>query len=261
MTSAEILSQDLAEAAQKLRDENQPFAFATIVRTVGATAAPPGAKALLSAEGKILHGWLGGGCIRGAVRRVALEALKSGVPQLVSVAPEELLAEQGITPGTVLDGMQYARNGCPSRGTIDIFIEPCLPAPELVILGTSPVAEALATLAPQFHWTVTAVAREVAGAQNRPPAIVIATQGQGDMDALQRALSVPSAFVAFVGSTRKFATLADRLEAGGLDRALIDAVKAPAGLDIGAVTPEEIALSILAELVQIRRKQAKQPHA
>jgi xanthine dehydrogenase accessory factor len=261
MTSAELQSNDMAEAAQKLRADNQPFAFATIVRTAGATAAKPGAKALLSADGTILHGWLGGGCTRSAVKRVALQALQSGTPQLVSVAPEDLLAEQGITPGVTLDGMQYARNGCPSRGTVDIFIEPCLPVPSLVILGASPVADALSSLAPQFHWSVSAAASGSEAGQAPPPVIVVATQGQGDQQALESALAGQAAFIAFVGSARKYASLADRLRAKGFDSTAIDAVKAPAALDIGAVTPEEIALSILAELVRVRRRQAKVTHS
>lgn len=252
MTPAEFQSGDIAQAAEELRAKAQPFAFATIVRTAGATAAKPGAKALLSADGTILHGWLGGGCTRGAVKRAALDALRSGTPQLVSVAPEELLAEKGVAAGDEVDGTRFARNGCPSRGSVDIFIEPCMPAPLLVVLGASPVAEALIRLAPQFHWATGSEISQDATSP-RPQVIVIATQGQGDMDALQAALAAPTRHVAFVGSTRKFATLADKLEATGLPRAAIDAVKAPAGLDIGAVTPEEIALSILAELVSVRR--------
>ncbi len=258
MTPAEILSTDLADAAQELRARQQPFAFATIVRTAGATAAKPGAKALLSADGTILHGWLGGGCTRGAVKRAALEALRAGTPQLVSVAPEELLAEKGVTAGDEVDGMTFARNGCPSRGTVDIFIEPCLPMPQLVILGASPVAQALNTLAPQFQWaTETAVqvsSADAATGTASSQVIVIATQGQGDVDALKQALWSSATHIAFVGSARKFATLADKLEATGLPRSEIARVKAPAGLDIGAVTPEEIALSILAELVHVRRR-------
>ena len=137
MTPAEVLSDDLAEAAQDLRARDEPFAFATIVRTAGSTAAKPGSKALLSADGTILRGWLGGGCTRGAVKRAAMQALHDGAPQLVSVAPEDLLAEKGLTPGDEVDGTMFARNGCPSRGTVDIFIEPCLPLPQLVVMGLS----------------------------------------------------------------------------------------------------------------------------
>ncbi|MCV3273678.1 XdhC family protein [Roseobacter sinensis] len=252
MSPAEILDTDLAEAARAMRAREEPFAFATIVRTAGATAAKPGAKALLSADGTILHGWLGGGCTRGAVKRAALQALQDGTPQLVSVAPEELLAEKGVAAGDEIDGMRFARNGCPSRGTVDIFIEPCLPMPALVVLGTSPVAQALSALAPQFHWSVTATVPDAQSPGHRRVAVV-ATQGQGDLDALRCVLAEAFEHVAFVGSARKFATLARRLEETGVERTAIDAVKAPAGLDLGAVTPEEIALSILAELVQLRR--------
>ncbi|MEM6407554.1 MAG: XdhC family protein [Pseudomonadota bacterium] len=251
MSPAEILDTDLADAAQDMRTRQVPFAFATIVRTAGATAAKPGAKALLSADGTIVHGWLGGGCTRGAVKRAALDALQNGVPQLISVAPDDLLAEKGIAPGDTVDGTRFARNGCPSRGTVDIFIEPCLPMPALVVMGASPVAQALSALAPQFHWSISsAVTRDESAAKKF---VVIATQGQGDFDALKSALSEDAAYVAFVGSGRKFATLAEKLHEAGIDPDRTQAVHAPAGLDLGAVTPEEIALSILAQLLQVRR--------
>lgn len=251
MTPAEVLSSDLAEAAQQLRDKDEPFAFATIVRTAGPTAAKPGAKALLSADGQILRGWLGGGCTRGAVKRATVEALQSGVPQLVSIAPEDLLEEMGVRAGEEVEGTKFARNGCPSRGSVDVFIEPCLPVPLLTVFGTSPVAEALTTLAPQFHWSVGSELSEAA--TGKPSVVVIATQGQGDLAALKSALGSQARHIAFVGSQRKYAALADKLITEGFAKDAVAAVKAPAGLDIGAVTPEEIALSILAELVHLRR--------
>lgn len=257
MTPAEILSDDLAKAAQDLRDKHEPFAFATIVRTAGPTAAKPGAKALLSADGTILQGWLGGGCTRGAVKRAALQALRDGAPQLVSVAPEDLLAEKGVTAGDEVDGMRFARNGCPSRGTVDIFIEPCLPSPQLVIMGSSPVAQALSALAPQFHWSVSGTLTQ--DKPHQQSFVVIATQGQGDLGALKEALSAQTRYVAFVGSRKKYASLADKLVGDGFDQSAVDAVIAPAGLDLGAVTPEEIALSILAQLIQDRRAAVMQP--
>ncbi|WP_299784243.1 XdhC family protein [uncultured Marivita sp.] len=261
MTPAEFLSDELADVATALRAKEEAFAFATIVRTAGATAAKPGAKALLGADGTILHGWLGGGCTRGAVKKAALAAFATGQPQLVSVAPEEFLAEKGVTAGDEVEGVRFARNGCPSKGSVDIFIEPCLPMPQLIVLGASPVARALANLAPQFHW---AVVRDLP--EKQPPAhqlrvIVVATQGQGDSDALQGALSLRAQHVAFVGSARKFETLAARLIENGIAPDRVNAVKAPAGLKLGAVTPEEIALSILADLIQVRRAQAGVIHA
>ena len=256
MSPAEILSPDIADAAEDLRARSEPFAFATIVRTAGATAAKPGAKALIGADGTILRGFLGGGCTRGAVRRAALEAMETGAPQLVSVAPEDLLDAMGVAPGAGADGVTYARNGCPSRGTIDIFIEPCLPMPELVVLGASPVAEALARLAPQFHWAVTREA-QAALTGGRLRVIVVATQGQGDLDALKFALDADPDHLAFVGSRRKFAALSEKL--ADISPKRLSAVSAPAGLDIGAVTPEEIALSILAELIEHRRRNLLAP--
>jgi len=255
MSPAEILSQDLADAAQDLRRRDEAFAFATIVRTAGATAAKPGAKALLSADGTILHGWLGGGCTHGAVKKAAIAALQNGQPQLVSVAPEEILAERGVTAGDEVDGTKFARNGCPSKGSVDIFIEPCLPMPQLVVLGRSPVAQALVALGPQFHWAVVQEVPQSEEPASQKRVIVIATQGQGDIVALEASLASSVMHIAFVGSKRKFASLAAKLTAKGGDQALIDRVKAPAGLDLGAITPEEIALSILADLVQVRRAQ------
>ncbi|GGO38764.1 hypothetical protein GCM10010991_36530 [Gemmobacter aquaticus] len=251
MTPAEVLRDDFAETARELRAKGEPFAFATIVRTAGSTAAKPGAKALLSADGTILQGFLGGGCTRGAVKRAALQALQEGVPQLVSVAPEDLLAEKGVAAGDEVDGVRFARNGCPSRGTVDIFIEPCLPLPRLVVMGASPVAQALVAVAPQFHWSV--VVEPTSDRPDQQSFVVVATQGQGDLDALKSALSMNTSYIAFVGSRRKFATLSEKLLAAGLDQASIARIHAPAGLDIGAVTPEEIALSILAQMVRGRR--------
>ena len=254
MTLADLLSSDLADAAQALRARDEPFAFATIVRTAGATAAKPGAKALIGRDGTILQGWLGGGCTRGAVKRATLRALETGQPQLISVTPEDVLQDKGVAAGAEVDGVTFARNGCPSRGTVDVFIEPCLPMPELVIYGASPVAQALARQAPAYHWAVVTDPGKLPATNQKQRAVIVATQGQGDLAALQDALAAQPQTIGFVGSRRKFAVLRERLIAAGTDQTQLDQVKAPAGLNIGAVTPEEIALSILAELTQWRRR-------
>ncbi len=257
MTPAEIIAPELSDVAERLRAEAKPFAFATIVRTVGSTAAKPGARALLAADGTILEGWLGGGCARGAVKRATVEALKTGLPQLISVAPEEFLDEIGVVPGTEQDGITYSRNGCPSKGTVDIFVEPCLPAPTLAVLGASPVARTLASLAPQFAWTVRTDEGEIAPLTQGTGFVVVATQGQGDLDALKAALAAKAGHISFVGSRRKFESLSAKLIAGGADPQAVARIDAPAGLSINAVTPEEIALSILAKLVKLRREGRK----
>lgn len=249
----------------------RPYAIATVVRTLDATSAKPGAKALLDEDGTLLAGWVGGGCARGAIKRATLAAIAEGAPQFVSLKPEELLAEEGVEPGEARDNIRYARNGCPSRGSMDIFVEPVLPRPRLVICGAGPVALALADLAGRFDFHRILCAPGLS--EQDAPAVedlrddfaaedgaltVIATQGKGDEAALRRVLASAPAFTAFVGSRRKFATLADRLAADGVPRATLDAVAAPAGLDIHAITPEEIALSILAQVVAERRGTVRQ---
>ncbi len=264
MMPKELLDPTMSQVLDDLRQSDEPFAIATIVRTAGATAAKPGAKALLRADGTILHGWLGGGCTRGAVKAAAVKALAEGQAQLISIAPEDVLSDKGLQAGDHVDGVHFARNGCPSKGSIDIFIEPCLPRPQLVIFGSSPVARALQELGPRFDWDVTCLnADDPLGpiAAGRLHAVVVATQGQGDLAALKTALNSDTDYLAFVGSRRKYAALSTRLAEADISASRIAAVHAPAGLDIGAVTPEEIALSILAELTQVRRRALSQSAA
>ena len=257
MTPAEMTDTDMATLAQEMRARGEPFAIATVVRTLGATAAKPGAKALLDGEGTILQGWIGGGCVRGALVKAVKRALQDGTPQLVSLHPQDLLDEKGLTAGDSVDGVRFARNGCPSKGSMDIFVELILPLPELVIYGDAPVAQSLARLAEQFQWAVTIgdpEASPLALSQGETRMIVVASQGKGDLACLKQALETSADFVAFVGSHRKFAALSETLIGRGVARADLDRIQAPAGLAIGAVTPDEIALSILAQLTQVRRR-------
>ena len=253
----DVHSDPLSAEVDALRERGEAFAVATVIRTLGATAAKPGAKALLSADGTILQGWIGGGCVRGALARSVVSAIASGSPELVSLQPSDVLDEKGLSAGTVEDGVVIARNGCPSKGSMDIFVEPSLPLPELCVLGDSPVAQALSALAPQFQWRVSRCAvdqpiTEPAAGGRRM--VVVATQGLGDLDGLATALASQAEFVAFVGSRRKFQALREPLLENGLAAAAIDSVQAPAGVAIDAVTPDEIALSILAQLTQQRRR-------
>lgn len=250
-----------------LRAKGAAFAVATVVRTVDATSAKPGAKAIILPDGTIAEGWVGGGCARSAVGKAGAAAIAKREPQFISLRPEELLAAEGVEPGDERHGVRFARNGCPSKGSMDIFIEPVLPRPHLVIFGAGPVALALADLGGRFDYFRTLAAPGlVEGPAERVqdgfaletlPAgqrfIIVATQGKGDEAGLRAALSSGADHIAFVGSRKKFATLAERLIASGLGPAALDRVKAPAGLNIHAISPEEIALSILAEITMLRR--------
>ena len=266
---------DILTQVAELTNAGEAFALATVVRTVAATAAKAGAKAIIRADGAISDGWIGGGCARCAVLKAAKEALEDGRPRLVSVQPEDLLAEHGVKAGAERDGVRFARNMCPSKGTMDVFVEPMLPAPGLVILGASPVAVALADLASRFGFHVTVCAPQAEQAafdradaridgfmidmtDTRRRYVVVSTQGRGDEAALTAAISIPAAHLAFVGSRAKAGTLAARLVEKGVDAAALATLKAPAGLDIGAITPDEIALSILGEIIEVRRRNLRE---
>jgi xanthine dehydrogenase accessory factor len=262
---------ELMDLVAQMKAAEQAFVLATVVRTVSVTAAKAGAKAIIRPDGTIVAGWIGGGCAKGAVLKAAREALVDGEPRMVSVQPENLLAELGVKPGETREGVRFASNMCPSKGTMDIFVEPVLPHPSLVVLGASPVALSLAAQARQlgYHVTLAAPAADLAAVpdadivvdgfeprylNNARRFVVVSTQGKGDEAALKQALAIEAVYHAFVGSKRKMAALRDRLIAVGLDPAAIDRVKAPAGLDLGAITPEEIAMSILAEITVERRR-------
>jgi xanthine dehydrogenase accessory factor len=160
---------------------------------------------------------------------------------------------------------------CPSKGTMDIFVEPVLPHPSLVILGASPVAMSLAAQGRQlgYHVTLAAPAADVASGSDAHVVVdgfqprylndarrfvVISTQGKGDEAALKASVGIDAAYHAFVGSRRKMAALRAKLIADGIDATALDRIKAPAGLDLGAITPDEIAMSILAEITTLRRR-------
>lgn len=266
-------AKDISATVQHMKNDGSQFAVATVVRTVSVTAAKPGAKAIIDANGEMVDGWIGGGCAKHAVIKAAIKSIQDGEPRLVSLQPEELLAEQGLTAGEENNGVLTASNMCPSRGSMDIFIEPILSDPELMIFGASPVAKMLATLVKPFAFTLTCTGSDPHAWSNTDANwqaynqlttehqhryIVVATQGSGDTDALRKALTLQSRHISFVGSPRKTSHLKDKLRELHLPPDKINAIKGPAGLDIGGVTPQEIALSILAEIVSLHRTRPSQ---
>jgi xanthine dehydrogenase accessory factor len=261
---------DVLELVPSLKAKGEAFVLATVVRTVAATAAKAGAKAIIRADGSISEGWIGGGCARGAVLKAAHDALADGQARLISVQPPDVLQEHGVAAGEEREGVRFAKNTCPSHGTMDIFIEPVLPRPQVVLCGSSPVALAIADLAPRLGFCVTACAPSVEQSafahvdrriddyalpvvEEGERYIVVSTQSRGDEKALMAALATDARYVAFVGSRLKAQTLKTALAARGVDAARLAELRAPAGLDLGAIGPEEIALSIIAEIVAFRR--------
>jgi xanthine dehydrogenase accessory factor len=261
---------DILDIISARKDAGEPFVLATVVRTVAATAAKAGAKAMILPDGTISEGWIGGGCARAAVIKAAKDALADGQSRLISVQPPDALSEQGLKVGEEQGGVRFAKNMCPSQGTMDIFVEPVLPRPQVVVFGSSPVALAVADLARRSGFAVTACApateqpafgevdRRIEGyalpvAEAGLRYVVVSTQGRGDEAALLAALVVDVDYVAFVGSRRKAEALKKMLAERGVVPERLAKLKAPAGLDLGAITPDEIAISILAEIVALRR--------
>lgn len=247
---------DIFDTIDSLRQTGDAFCVATVLRTADATSAKAGAKAAVTRGGDIL-GHLGGACVQRAVRSAVTEALAEGAPRMIRVKPSDKVVAM-----TDPDGVQTYKSGCPSGGTVDLLIEPYQHAPRLVIFGDSPIAEALAT-----HAALTGLRVVVSGSFDLPKVnrfdpenmdalgvesrdfVVVASQGKGDGVALKAALETPARRVSMVASRRKAAVLTDKLVVAGLNPDRAARLKSPAGLDIHAIDPHEIALSILAEIV------------
>jgi xanthine dehydrogenase accessory factor len=264
---------DLLHLASDLVRRAEPFALATVVRREAPSSARVGDAALVT-QGGAFHGWLGGSCTQPVVAREALRALADGTPRLIALSPDPATDRR--------PGVEAFPMTCHSGGSVDIYIEPQLPAPRMVVLGVSPVAQALTRVARAMGYTVDAVdpaadratfpeadriftsfeepaLRPRAGAAGWRLAAVIATMGEHDEDAVAAALSLDPAYIGLVASRRRFASVRETLLARGVAGAALDRVKSPAGLDIGARDPAEIAVSIVAEIVQ--RAHAPGPQA
>jgi xanthine dehydrogenase accessory factor len=261
---------DLLLRAAELTRSGSTFAIATVVRREPASSAQVGNMALIDETGTF-QGWLGGSCIQPTVVREAMAALDDGKPRLVSLSPDPDANRR--------DGVTVYPMTCHSGGSVDIYIEPVLPAPRLLIFGVSPAAQALARLGAVLGYAVDAidpeadratfpgadrVTTEFAGSefrdqtdpQKRRLFAVVATLGQRDEEATMSALSVEPAYLGVVASRKRFAQIADTLKARGIPAAAMSRITNPAGIDIGARSPEEIALSILAEIVRVRHAAA-----
>ena len=254
-----MFDQFLKKADELLR-KGEPFAVALVVRCETPISGKPGDKAIILASGE-LWGWVGGGCAQPAVIAEALQALNDGQPRLVRIGPSSSQEE----------GLVKYNMTCHSGGALDIYIEPVLPKPHILILGRSPVAQTLAKLAKTINYTVSVAAPhadpssfpdadqvqddlDLSGLKIGPQTyIVVSTQGECDEEAVESALQTDASYVAFVASKLKAAKILEQLRERGMERARLDQVRAPAGLDLRAGSQEEIAVSILAEIVQIRR--------
>jgi xanthine dehydrogenase accessory factor len=234
---------DILERAVILRGERTAFVLATVVASYPPQSVRPGAKAIIFADGSI-DGWIGGGCIRPVVLDEAREALVTGASRLVR-----------MNAGTARTDGQAVRTypmTCQGEGGVEIYLEPMFPAPRLCILGDTPVAHALAALAREAGHALVTVPDDA-------EAVVVATMGVGDEEALDRAARSGASYVGLVASRKKASFLFDYARATGVPDESLARVKAPAGLDLGGMSPPEIAISILAEIVQRHNARAPLP--
>ena len=245
---------DLLALAHELAQQGEPFALATVVRCERPTSAKPGAKALIRQDGTV-SGWIGGSCAEPAVVREALRALQDGQPRFIA-----LVGEGGRGPGR-REGVLEQVMTCHSGGTLEIYVEPVLPRPQLLLIGRGPVVETLEKLGQAVDFSVVFLSSEsfpdrVRELRLTPRTfVVVATHGDSDEEALEPALRSAAAYVSLVASRKRAAAVTETLRARGVPVEQLARLKAPAGLDIGALAPEEIAVSILAEIVQISRSQ------
>lgn len=247
------MSHTLLSQATQFEAAGEPFVLATVIWCERPTSAKPGAQAIIQANGH-LTGWIGGSCAQPIVVREAQRLLREGgEPFLLHLGSPEM--------GIFRQGVRIFPMNCSSGGVLDIYMEPHIPSPQLVLIGDSPVIVALSQLAATLDFAVTQLTHADLSQlhMNEQTCILVATHGQYDEDALEQALLSPARYVGMVGSHKRGEACRTYLREAGLTEEQIARLKVPAGLDLGAITPEEIAASILAELVQVRRSPSSSP--
>ena len=256
---------DFYDQVQTLHNTGNPFVVATVVRAEKPTSAKVGAKAIITEDGK-LSGWIGGSCAEPTVKREAKKALQDGLPRLIRLCPPE---KMGQAPQ---EGVIEIALTCISGGTLEIYIEPQLAQPHLVVIGHLATAEALVSLGKDLGWRISLMGLDVTRERfpnadhvfdeldfskltiTKNSYVVVASHGNYDEDMLAAALHSEVSYVALIASTTRSTAILQYLRESDLTDEQIARLKYPPGLDFGAVTPEEIALSILAEIVQRRRQ-------
>jgi xanthine dehydrogenase accessory factor len=249
------MPQDLLDLAYRLTQAKEPFVMATVVWCERPTSAKPGAQAIIQPNGQ-MTGWIGGNCAQPVVVREAMRIFREG-PGRDQSSPYLLrlsTAEQNIDKAQ--QDVHVFPMLCASGGSLDIYMEPHLPQPQLLLIGNSPIIAALRQLAPIINFSITQIDHTDFSQVhiNEHTYILVATHGQYDEDALEQVLTSPARYIGMVGSHRRAEACRSYLRTSGLSEQEIARLKAPAGLDIGAITPEEIAASIIAELVQVQRR-------
>jgi xanthine dehydrogenase accessory factor len=249
----------------ELRASEEPFVLATVVAYKSPQSAKPGSKAIIKADGEMI-GWIGGGCVQPIVLREAKQALQTGKPKLLTISPDE--------PRDDWNGVKSYRMTCEGGGSLEIYLEPFLPKPQLLIVGRSPVAQTISHLGRLLDFKVIVADPE---APNFPDAdlvltdlntvrdhinqdsfVVVATMGNGDEEGLLSVAGTRPKYLGLVASVKKSEALFEYVRTTGATDEDIATFKCPAGIDLGGETLPEIALSVVAELIRVRRAGVKE---
>jgi xanthine dehydrogenase accessory factor len=238
---------DVLARATELSSTGEEFALATVVWRQGPSSGRQGSRAIVTGDGR-LHGWIGGACAEPAVIREAQRVIRAREPALLLLGTPEQFR------GAVPEGMTVIPIACQSEGALEVYVEPVVSSPHLVVVGHSPMAQTLVEMAEVLGWRaeVSDAADLSAADVDSRSMVVIATQGHGDEEAVEQVVSARPAYVGLVASVRRGESVLGYLADRGVPRHLLDRVRAPAGLDLGHTSHREIAVAILAELVQLR---------
>jgi xanthine dehydrogenase accessory factor len=268
------LTGPLSARARELTESGAVFVTATVVRVEHPASAQPGNVALVHDDGEI-EGFVGGVCAQNSVRLYSLKAIERGEPLLLRILPEgSVSAKNGANvesephpPAHEIaqdEGSVTVQNPCLSGGAIEVFLEPFLPAPRMIVAGDTPIAAALIRLAPDLGLDAIPGRADDAGSpvpSAEDLALVVAAHGRDERAILRAALEAGVPYVGLVASRRRGTAVLDLLREDGVSEKLIERIDTPAGLDIGARTPAEIALSILASIIEVRRRSSTTPRS
>ncbi len=268
-----MITGPLSARARELTAQGAVFVTATVVRVEHPTSSKPGNVALVHEDGSI-EGFVGGVCAQNSVRLYSLEAIERGEPLLLRILPEGPVSaknaanvdlESSPTHEIAHDeGSVTVQNPCLSGGAIEVFLDPFLPAPRMIVAGDTPIAAALLRLGPELGLDAVAARGDDAGSPTPSAddlALVVAAHGRDERAILAAALEAGVQYVGLVASRRRGAGVLDELRGDGVPEELLARIDTPAGLDIGARTPAEVALSILASIVEVRRRTSTAPRS
>jgi xanthine dehydrogenase accessory factor len=256
-----VITDPISARARELTERGAAFVTATVVRVEHPTSAKPGNVALVHKDGSI-EGFVGGVCAQNSVRLYSLKAIERGEPLLLRILPDGPggASEDDVTdPGQEIahdEGSVTVQNPCLSGGAIEVFLEPFLPAPRMIVAGDTPIAAALHRLAPELGLEAVGAVDRDRGApvpSSEDLALVVAAHGRDELAILRAGLEAGVRYVGLVASRKRGAAVLDVLREEGVPNELLERIDTPAGLDIGARSPAEIALSILASIIEVRR--------